>query len=127
MMKDQDLFINELIDLFPSLEEELSDEDYRASIIFQMGCFKRFIQEVIAKNDGDKFDAMVGFLTKNLPLVDKRIQNAIYLSFLGKLNFSENPNFKKRLGQDLGKAYTDIEKYNNSAASDKAENFLNKF
>lgn len=64
---------------------------------------------------------------KNLPLVDKRIQNAIYLSFLGKLDFSENPNLKKRLGQDLGKAYTDIEKYNNSAASDKAENFLNKF
>lgn len=29
-MRDQDLFINELIDLFPSLEEELLDEDYRA-------------------------------------------------------------------------------------------------
>jgi hypothetical protein len=125
-MKDQDLFIKELIDLFPSLEEELLDEDFRASITFQMGSFSRFMQEVIAKNDGDKFDAMVNFLTKNLPLVDKRVQNAIYLSFLGKLDFSENPNFKKRLGQHLGKAYTDIENYNNSPASDKAENFLNK-
>ncbi|MDF2853381.1 MAG: hypothetical protein K0S31_4066 [Sphingobacterium multivorum] len=67
-MKDQDLFIKELIDLFPSLEEELLDEDFRASITFQMGSFKRFIQEAIAKNDGDKFDAMVDFLTKNLPL-----------------------------------------------------------
>ena len=123
-MKDQDLFIKELIDLFPSLKEELLDEDYRASITFQMGSFKRFMQEAIAKNDGDKFDVMVDFLTKNLPLVDKRVQNAIYLGFLGKLDFSENPNFKKR--QHLGKAYTDIENYNNSPASDKAENFLNK-
>ncbi|MGX9244371.1 MULTISPECIES: DUF7674 family protein [Sphingobacterium] len=127
MMKDQNLFIKELIDLFPSLEEELSDEDYRASITFQMGCFKRFMQEVIAKNDGDKFDAMVNFLTKNLPLVDKRVQNAIYLSFLGKLDFSENPDLIKRLGQLLGKAYTDIEDYNNSPARDKVKNFLNKF
>ncbi len=125
-MKDQDLFIKELIYLFPSLKKELLDEDYRASITFQMGSFSRFMQEVIAKNDGDKFDAMVNFLTKNLPLVDKRVQNAVYLSFLSNLDFSENPNFKKRLGQDLGKAYTDIENYNNSPASDKAENFLNK-
>ncbi len=126
-MKDQDLFIKELIDLFPSLEEELSDEDYRASITFQMGCFKRFMQEAIAENDGDKFDAMVNFLTKNLPLVDKRVHNAIYLSFLGKLDFSETPNLKKRLGQDLGKAYTDIENYNNSPVSDEVKTFLNKF
>ena len=125
-MKDQDLFIKELIDLFPSLKEELLDEDYRASITFQMGSFKRFMQEAIAKNDGDKFDAMVNFITKNLPLVDKRVQNAIYLSFLGKLDFSENPNLKKRLGQDLGKAYTAIDNYNNSPANDEVKNFLNK-
>ncbi|WP_312186553.1 hypothetical protein [Sphingobacterium sp.] len=94
MMKDQDLFIKELIDLFLSLEEELLDEDFRASITFQMGSFKRFMQEAIAKNDGDMFDAMVNFITKNLHLVDKRVQNAIYLSFLGKLDFSENPHLK---------------------------------
>ncbi len=94
-MKDQDLFIKELIDLFPSLEEELLDEDFRASITFQMGSFKRFMQEAIAKNDLNKFDGMVDFLTKNLPLVDKRVQNAIYLSFLGKLDFFRKPPFKK--------------------------------
>lgn len=126
-MRDQDLFINELIQLFPSLKEELLDEDYRASITLQMGCFKRFMQEVIAKNDEDKFDAMVDFLTKNLPLVDKRVQNAIYLNFLGKLDFSENLDLRKRLGQHLGKAYTAIENYNNSPARDKIKNFVNKF
>ncbi len=126
-MKDQDLFIKELIDLFPSLEEELLDEDYRASITFQMGSFKRFMQEAIAKNDGDKFDAMVDFLRKNLPLVEKRVQNAIYLNFFGKLDFSENLDLRKCLGQHLGKAYTDIENYNNSPARDKVKNFLNKF
>ncbi|MBB1646731.1 hypothetical protein [Sphingobacterium sp. UME9] len=118
-MKDQDLFIKELIQLFPSLEEELLDEDHRDSITFQMGRFKRFIQQAIAKNDGDKFDAMVVFLTKNLPLVDKRVQNAIYLSFLGKLDLSVNPHLKKRLGQDLGEAYTDIENYNNSPRNNR--------
>jgi len=126
-MKDQDLFVKELIELFPNLEEEFLDEDYRASITFQMVCLKRFMQGVIAKNDGDKFDAMVDFLTKNLPLVDKRVQNAIYLSFLGKLDFSENPDLIKRLGQLLGKAYTAIENYNNSPARDKVKNFVNKF
>lgn len=126
MMKDQDLFIKELIDLFPSLKEELLDEDYRASITFQMGSFKRFMQEAIAKNDGDKFGAMVNFLTKNLPLVDKRVQNAIYLSFLGKLDFSENPHLKKRLEQHLGEAYTAIDNYNNSPVNDEVKNFLNK-
>jgi len=119
MMKDQDLFIKELIQLFPSLKEEFLDQDCRASITFQMGRFKRFIQQAIAKNDGDKFDVMVDFLTKNLPLVDKRVQNAIYLSFLGKLDFSENPDLKKRLGQHLGKAYTDIENYNNSPRNNR--------
>ncbi|WP_443023920.1 DUF7674 family protein [Sphingobacterium sp.] len=73
------------------MEEELLDEDYRASITFQMGSFKRFIQEAIAKNDGDKFDTMVNFITKNLPLVDKRVQNAIYLSFLGNWIFPKTP------------------------------------
>ncbi|MDR3008197.1 MAG: hypothetical protein LBV59_09710 [Sphingobacterium sp.] len=126
MMKDQDLFIKELIDLFPSLKEELLDEDYRASITFQMGSFKRFMQEAIAKNDGDMFDAMVNFITKNLPLVDKRVQNAIYLSFLGKLDFSENHDLRKRLGQHLGKAYTAIDNYNNSPANDEVKKFLNK-
>ncbi|UQA74202.1 hypothetical protein K2F45_20675 [Sphingobacterium siyangense] len=119
MMKDQDLFIKELIQLFPSLKEEFLDEDYRDSITFQMGSFKRFIQQAIAKNDGDKFDAMVVFLNKNLPLVDKRVQNAVYLSFLGKLDFSKNPDFKKRLGQHLGEAYTDIENYNNSPRNNR--------
>ncbi len=126
-MKNQDLFINELIELFPNLKEGLLDEDYRTSITFQMGCFKSFMQEVIAKNEGNKFDAMVDFLTKNLPLVDKRVQNAIYLNFLGKLDFSENPGLRKRLRQQLGKAYTNIENYNNSPARDKVKNFLNKF
>lgn len=69
---------------------------------------------------------MVNFITKNLPLVDKRVQNAIYLSFLGKLDFSENPHLKKRLGQDLGKAYTAIDNYNNAPANDEVKNFLNK-
>jgi len=113
-MKDQDLFIKELIQLFPSLKEEFLDEEYRDSITFQMGSFKRFIQQAIAKNDLNTFDVMVDFLTKNLPLVDKRVQNAIFLSFLGKLDFSENPDLKKRLGQHLGGAYTDIQNYNNS-------------
>ncbi|KKO89676.1 hypothetical protein AAW12_18890 [Sphingobacterium sp. Ag1] len=126
-MKDQDLFVNELIELFPNLKEGLLDEDYRTSITFQMGCFKSFMQEVIVKNEGDKFDAMVDYLTKNLPLVDKRVQNAIYLNFLGKLDFSENPGLRKPLRQQLGKAYTDIENYNNSPARDKVKNFLNKF
>lgn len=84
MMKDQDLFVKELIELFPSLKEEFLDEDYRDSMTFQIGRFKRFIQQAIVKNDLNTFDVMVDFLTKNLPLVDKRVQNAIYLSFLGK-------------------------------------------
>jgi hypothetical protein len=126
-MKDKDLFISDLIHLFPSLKEELLDEDYSPSISLQMGRFKRFIQQAIANNDLNKFDAMVDFLASNLPLVDKRIQNAIYISFLGKLDFSENPELKKRLGRHFGKAYTDIENYNNSSDSDELENFLNKF
>ncbi|WP_418359730.1 DUF7674 family protein [Sphingobacterium detergens] len=116
-MKDKNLFINELIELFPSLEEELLDEDDSDSITFQMGSFKRFMQEVIDENDLNKFNSMVDFLTKNLPLVDKRIQNAIYISFLGKLEFSKNPSLRKLLGVSLGKAYSDIENYNNSHPS----------
>jgi|GEM_PF-320179 len=127
MMKDKYLFINELFLLFPALEEEFQDKDYTASITFQMGSFKRFIQEAIDGNDLNKFDSMVDFLVKNLPLVDKPIQNAIYISFLGKLNFSKNPNIKKRLGESLSKAYSDIENYNNSGAREKGEKFLKKF
>jgi hypothetical protein len=38
---------------------------------------------------------------------------------LGKLDFSENPDFKKRLGQHFGEAYTDIENYNNSPRNNR--------
>lgn len=71
-MKDKNLFINELIELFPSLEEELLDEDDSDSITFQMRSFKRFMQQIIDENDLNKFNSMVDFLTKNFPLVDKR-------------------------------------------------------
>jgi hypothetical protein len=46
---------------------------------------------------------------------------------LGKLEFTEKPDLKKRLGPRLGRAYSDIENYNNSSDSDELENFLNKF
>ncbi|WP_433902810.1 DUF7674 family protein [Sphingobacterium puteale] len=112
-MKGKNLFINELVELFPSLEEELLDEDNSDSITFQMGTFRRFMQAAIDENDRSKFNSMVYFLTKNLPLVDKRIQNAIYINFLGKLDFSKNPSLRKLLGGSLGKAYSDIENYHN--------------
>jgi hypothetical protein len=62
-----------------------------------------------------------------LPLVDKKVQNAIFISFLGKLDFSSTPKFKQKLVGTLGKAHTDLERYYNEPVSEEIEKFLKKY
>ncbi|MBB1646286.1 MULTISPECIES: DUF7674 family protein [Sphingobacterium] len=104
-MKNKDLFIADLIRIFPNLEEEILDEDYSFSITLQMGSLKRYIQKAIDDDNSDLFDAVVAFLNENLPLVDKKVQNTIFISFLEKLDFSGTPKFKQKLVGTLRRAH----------------------
>ena len=110
-MKNKDLFIDDLIKVFPDLKEEMLDDDYSFSITLQMGRLKRYIQKAIDGNNSDIFDSMIVFFVENLSLVDDRVRNAIFISFLGKLDFSTKPEFKQKLIRTLGKASIDLEKY----------------
>lgn len=116
-MKNKDLFIDDLIKVFPELKEEMLDEDYSFSITLQMGNLKRYIQKAINDNNSDIFDSMVVFIVENLPLVDEKIQNSIFISFLGKLDFSGTPKFKQKLVGTLGRARADLERYYNGPVS----------
>ncbi|MGJ1454510.1 DUF7674 family protein [Sphingobacterium multivorum] len=126
-MKNKDLFIADLIRIFPNLEEEILDEDYSFSITLQMGSLKRYIQKAIDDDNSDIFDAVVAFLNENLPLVDKKVQNAIFISFLEKLDFSGTPKFRQKLVGTLGRARADLERYHNEPVTQEIEKFLRKF
>ena len=126
-MKNKDLFIGDLIKVFPDLKEEMLDEDYSFSITLQMGRLKRYIQKAIDENKSDIFDSMIMFFVENLPLVDSRLQNAIFISFLGKLDFSAKPKFKQKLVRTLGKASIDLEKYRDEQLSEEIEKFLRNY
>lgn len=126
-MKNKDLFIDDLIKVFPDVKEEMLDEDYSFSITLQMGRLKRYIQKAIDENNSDIFDSMVVFFVENLPLVDEKVQNAIFISFLGKLDFSGTPKFKQKLVGALGRVRADLERYYNESVSQEIQKFLREF
>lgn len=123
-MKNKDLFIDDLIKVFPDVKEEMLDEDYSFSITLQMGRLKRYIQKAIDEDNSDIFDSMIVFFVENLPLVDDRVQNAIFISFFGKLDFLARPKFKQKLVKNLGKASIDLEKYRDEQLSEEIKKFL---
>jgi hypothetical protein len=72
-LKNVENFVNDLINTFPEIKEEVLDEDYEGLITLQIGCFMRFINNAIKANNLVLFKKCMDFIQENINIVDKRI------------------------------------------------------
>lgn len=123
-LKDADTFINELVGAFPEIEEEVTDEDYKGLIGLQIGCLTRFTQKAIDNNDLDMVTKSLNFVEDNIGKVEHKIENSLYISYLGKLNIIKGSKAEKLLSGNLKKVYAGFNNYAASSQNEKLNNFL---
>jgi hypothetical protein len=125
-LKNEQAFIKELISAFPEIKNEILDEDYAGLISLQIGCFKRFTQKAIDNNDLDVVKKSFQFVEANIGTVEHKIENALYISYLGKLNIVKNSKVEKLLPDSLKRALFELNAYNTSGSkNEKLNKFLN--
>jgi tRNA A37 threonylcarbamoyltransferase TsaD len=117
-------FIDMLVNRFPEIKEEVLDEDYEGLLTLQVGCFKRFTQEAIDNNDFQRVSASFEFVNEIGDKVIQKVENALYIFYLGHLTISKGSKVEKMLPDKLKKAYQDIHKHNSSLSQNSK---LNKF
>ena len=124
-MQNSDDFINELANNFPLIRNEILDDDYAGLPTLQISCFTRFTQKAIDNNDLITVKKCFEFVETSFGNVELRIENALFLSYLGKLNFHTNSKAKKLLSSIFKNALTDIESYNSlNSKNDSVIKFL---
>lgn len=125
---DRKEFIATMLETFPEIKDEVLDEDNNGIITLQIGCFKRFTQRAIDENNLEIVQKCFQFIDDTIEKAGgkskSKVENAIYLSFLAKLNFDNNPNAKKYLSKKLLLAKNDLDQYEQSGSKN---NKLNKF
>lgn len=117
-------FIKIMVNVFPEIKEGVLDEDNEGLITLQIGDFRRFAQKSIDENNPDRIKECFQFIDDAIEHVDSRVENAIYLSFLAKLDFAKNPRAKKLLSKKMLMAKNDLDKYDTSS---EINDNLNKF
>jgi predicted nucleic acid-binding OB-fold protein len=86
------MYLQQLAEQFPEIEEELLDEDYEGLITLQTGVFKRFIQKAILDNDEPILKRSFKYLNDNFELFDDKVQNSIVVSLLEHLELNSTAN-----------------------------------
>ena len=118
-------FLNELIDNFPEIRDELLDEDFKDLIYLQIGCFKRFTQSAIDKEKLDVVKKCFQFIENRLDSLDQKVENAVYISYLSKLEIKKNSKTEKLLSKKMKSIIFEFEKYEKSnSKNEKLNDFL---
>lgn len=119
------MYLQQLAEQFPEIEEELLDEDYEGLITLQTGVFKRFIQKAILDNDEPVLKRSFKYLNDNFELFDDKVQNSIVVSLLEHLELNSTAN--NLLPVKIRSIINQLSNYNNSADKNKKlMNFFNK-
>jgi hypothetical protein len=125
-MKNNITFINELVKNFPNLQKELLCDDNKGVITLQIGCFKRFTQEAIDNNDLDIVKRCFDFVDTYINDVEHRTENALVVSYLGKLKIPVDSVVENLLSKKLKKIILELNKYYTSSPTNKKlKDFLN--
>ncbi|WCT10771.1 DUF7674 family protein [Mucilaginibacter jinjuensis] len=115
-------FVFQLITEFPELKEDILDEELTS---LQIMSFRAFTQKAIDVNDLELVKRCLTFVDGVLDAVDPEINNSLYLSYLGKLNFKNNSHALNLLPVKLSKAISELNKaYAESSKNDQANNFI---
>jgi hypothetical protein len=112
-------FINDLVNTFPEIKEEVLDEDYEGLIALQIGCFMRFINNAINANDLVLFKKCMDFIQENINIVDKRIENSLVISCLGKLKIPKKSQIEGLIPKELKGIIETLEAYYDSILKDE--------
>jgi hypothetical protein len=123
-LKSDEVFIQDLVNFFPELKDEIQDEDYTGIVTLQIGCLMRFTQDAINSNNLDCVIRCYSFVESNINEVEYKIENALYISYLGKLDFQINRNAEKLLPEKLKIALEELKAYDTSKSKNES---LNKF
>jgi len=111
---DDVTFIKELIGNFPEIKEELLDDDLEGIITLQIGCFKRFTQKAIDNKDLNTLRKCFQFVDSNISQVNPEIENALVISYLGKLNIPKNSQVDYLLSKRLRNIIIELNDYYSS-------------
>ena len=86
----QEEFLQALTSQFPTLAEEVLDEDYAGLIHLQASCLARYANELIWTARLDLLERVFHFFREIIDKVDLDPENALYVSFLEHIEMAGN-------------------------------------
>jgi hypothetical protein len=84
-----DGFMAALRTAFPELAPELDDETWRGLLHIETGCFARYTQDAIDRQDQQEVARCTEFALVAWSQGSSEVQNALGVSFLEHLNFAD--------------------------------------
>lgn len=96
----QEDFLRSLVEQFPELAHEVLDEEYVGLIHLQMGCVARYANALIQQSKFDTLERLFNFFHNTVEKVDSSTENALYVSFLERIEMNED-SAKSREAQKL--------------------------
>ncbi|MES2809964.1 MAG: hypothetical protein V4619_15140 [Bacteroidota bacterium] len=107
----EEQFVALITDTFPSLADEILDEDYKGLITLQVGCFTRFTQDAIDENDVKLVTKCFDFVDNIFERVNDRVENSLVITYLGKLKIAKGSTIERLLSKKLKDHYLMIQEY----------------
>ena len=121
-------FIEELVNTFPEIKEDVLDEDRIGLIHLQVACFTRFTQKAIDINDVTVALRCFQFVQWQITKVEHGVENALVISWMIRLNFTKNKNLYEKFPsafKDICAKFEDY--YSNPSKNEKLNLFLKNF
>lgn len=115
-------FLEHLVKTFPQISEDVLDEDYEGLLPLQVGFFTRFTQRAIDANDIKLVKRCFEFVDAEIQSANSKVENVLYVTFLGKLFIPEGSSIEKLLPDYLKAAYDDLKAYHAAASKDQKLN-----
>jgi hypothetical protein len=118
-------FMELLVHIFPEIREEVEDEDIEGLVTLQIGCFTRFTQKAIDNKDWTTVKKCFDFVMETMHTVEFRVENSLFISYIGKLKIPENSKAHKMLPEKFKEVRKALEEfYSTPSKNDKLNQFL---
>ena len=108
-----------MITIFPEIRDEVLDECYQGLLTLQIGCFKRFTQRAIDRNDLITIKKCFDFVDEDFEAVEFKVENSLAISYLGKLNIVKDSKIEMLLSPKLKDIRTTLASYYESILKDE--------
>jgi hypothetical protein len=119
---DDKTFLNELVNAFPEIREDVYDKDWMGLISLQVGCFKRYTQKAIDTNNIPVALKCFQFVEEIINKVEFDIENALVISWISHLSFTKNENLYSQFPPDLKEIFIKLQQHYNSVSKDEKLN-----